>query len=205
MIAAPDRFLLARRALAASSVVLAGWIASSNSQAQTWLGPVGNGGYWSTSSNWVGGVAPTNDGTANVVFSESSDSTASVLDMNWNVASVLFNTTPGEGASGGVEAQGVITAYSLGTTTLTVQQGITNNDTGAITIVPTIDVAQTQTWNTGSGGLIVNGITGAGGINKTGSVRTEHLGRHGQRAKWRQPGTQQQHGDTERRRTELRL
>lgn len=145
----------------ASSLSAAASVTNANSGGTfTWLSPTGTGGYWSNASNWVGGVAPTNDGTSNVVFSQSSNSTASVLDMNWNVATVLFNSTPGQGSTGGIDTQGVIANPSLGATTLTIQQGITNNSATAISIFPTINVAQTQTWDTGSGGLIVYGITG---------------------------------------------
>ena len=167
MPAAPHCWVSARRVCTVSSIALACWITRFDAHAQTWLGPVGTGGYWSNTANWVGGVTPTNDGTANVVFSQSDNSVASVLDKNWNVASVLINLTPGRGSTGGVDAQGIIAKYSLGSTTLTVQQGIKNTYSGAISIFPTINVAQDQTWDTGSGGLIVYGISGTGQINKT--------------------------------------
>jgi hypothetical protein len=75
---------------------------------------------WITATNWVGDVAPVNNGTANVIFAGTVDSNPGPnLDQNWNVNSLTFNNTAG--------------AFVLGSTlgfTLTIQGGgITNNDT----------------------------------------------------------------------------
>ena len=111
---------------------------------------------------------PANNGTANVVFSQSNSGAGPELDKDWNVNSLAFNGTPGVG---------ILNYGSLGvsypnrpTTTLTLQQGITEAEsTAQVTVCPNIAVAQAQTWNIGSGGLVVFTLSGTGVVHKTGS------------------------------------
>lgn len=158
--------------LFATSLIVAGSAIMVPARAQTWMSTTYKAGeLWSDGTKWVGGVAPANDGTANVVFSGSNATNIAYLDANWNVDSVYFNSTSGLGAgSNSNPASG--DAYGV-TPTLTIQQGgITNASTYAITINPALALAQPQTWNVGTGGaLVVYNVSGAGTLNKTGAEK----------------------------------
>jgi autotransporter-associated beta strand protein len=128
--------------------------------AQTWDGtnyPTSN---WSVSSNWTGGL-PTNNGTANVIFS--SGNVAANLDANWNISTLTFSggSYPG-------------TPFLSGTNTLTLQSGLTSSFAQSgfpeVSLAANINVATSQTWNITTSDLPVTGtISGAGSITKSGN------------------------------------
>src|SRR3990172_1809061 len=128
----------------------------SSANAQTWDGGGAAGGNldWITGTNWVGDIAPVNDGTANVIFAGLIDNNPGPnLEANRNVNSVVFNNPAG--------------AFVLGSTggfTLTIQGGgITNNDTSGETINHALALGTAQSWNASPGGLIFNGAVNNGG------------------------------------------
>ena len=82
----------------------------------TWNGGGGNDN-WSTGANWDGGNAPSNDGSADIVFDGGTRLTPS-LDANCSVRSLTF-------ASGA----GAFTLGGSSTLTISGTAGITNNDT----------------------------------------------------------------------------
>ena len=120
--------------------------------AQTWTGNSSNA--WSNPSNWSGGL-PSNNGTANVVFTQGSAS----LDANWNIGTLNLS---GRGS------------ILSGSNTLTIQSGLTSSivqtGTPEIPLGVNINLAGVQTWNITTSDLPVTGIiSGTGGITKTGS------------------------------------
>src|SRR5262245_39434689 len=89
-------------------------LASSVSRAAvfTWDGGGANDN-WSTAANWVGDVAPANNGSADVVFAGSTRLTPNV-NANWDILSLSFAA----GAS----------AFTVGGSQLTIEGGgISNN------------------------------------------------------------------------------
>src|SRR5687767_6042226 len=66
-------------------MLMAGWCAA---QPVTWNGRAGDDN-WSTDFNWNDGAAPSNDGTADVVFA-GSVRPRPYVDANWSVNSVGF-------------------------------------------------------------------------------------------------------------------
>jgi hypothetical protein len=93
------------------SVVLI--VAATGAMAATfeWKGPTS--GNWSTATNWVGDVAPDNDGTADIVFTNIAVSGLnSDVDINWNVNSLTYAL--GVNQSMNLRITGSATALSVG-------------------------------------------------------------------------------------------
>ena len=113
---------------------------------------------WSTGPNWDSGVAPANNGTANITFSGSNRPTP-MADAPWNVQSMVFANLG--------------TAFQLSGSGLTLQTGgLSNQNTTAgrpVTISNTIAVAGAQTWRTAGNN---NSITVLNG-NLTGGVGSD--------------------------------
>ena len=126
-------------------------LAACPATAQIWNGGGGDN-KWSTGTNWVGGIAPLNLGTAAVAFAGSTRLTPD-MDANWNILSLTFNSGAG--------------AFSLGSTgnfTLTIQNGgLTNNSTSTETINNAITLGAAQTWSATSGNLVFGGNIANGG------------------------------------------
>ena len=123
--------------------------------AQTWDGGGAPGGNldWITGTNWVGDIAPVNNGTANVVFAGTIDNNPGPnLNQNWNVNSLVFN------------AAGAFALGSTGSFTLTVQGGgITNSGVNTQMINHALALGAAQSWNASPGGLIFSGAVNNGG------------------------------------------
>jgi autotransporter-associated beta strand protein len=135
---------------------------------QTWRTVSGTN--WSTAANW-GGVLPSQDGTADLVFSAVGDPSLTrgdtTLDADWNVRSLFWNSTALDSGN----------AYIRGSSTLSLQNGLTNASGGHVTISPNIVVPTAQVWNdnsltsnnSGPGTTVIGVISGNGSITKTGN------------------------------------
>ena len=142
----------------------------------TWNGGGANAN-WSTGGNWVGGVAPTNNGTAAIMLAGAIRLTPNV-DTNWDISSLTFSNTAG--------------AFVLGGSALNIRAGgVTNNSANAQTVNNAITLATNQTWNATVGTITFNGninnvtnlltiagnfnsflagvMSGTGGFTKTGT------------------------------------
>jgi len=107
---------------------------------------------WSTPENWVGNVAPPNDGTADIVMTGTTRPTPNV-DTAWSINKLSF--------TGGT--------FTLGGSQLTVGAGglASTGGTGPQTINNAIAVNGNQTWtaNSATRALVVNGnLTGTSTI-----------------------------------------
>jgi len=112
--------------------------------ASVWDGG-GSDNNWSTAQNWTSNVAPTNDGTADVVMDGTTRLTPNI-DVPWNVNSLTFSTNSG--------------SFALGGGPLTVGAGgITNQNQISYGPGPSlgcqIALGADQTWNTGQGNFEV--------------------------------------------------
>ena len=116
---------------------------------------------WTNGGNWVGNTAPAPGASADIAFTSTpTTATASTVDTNYTINSLAFQTgTP---------------AYTIGNdnTTLTINSGgITDASANQQNLQVTIALGAAQTWNVSdpNGLLYVQaGITGTGGITKTG-------------------------------------
>jgi hypothetical protein len=105
----------------------------------TWDGGGTTNDNWSTAANWVGDVAPPNDGTAAIVFSGATRLTPAV-NANWSIQSLSFDAGAG--------------AFKLGGNQLTIDSGgITNNSPSLQAISDPIVLGSGQTWNASSAAL----------------------------------------------------
>ena len=116
--------------------------------AQTWDGG-GTNNNWTTTTNWVGDLAPLNNGTANLAFGGVTRLTPNV-DTPWAINSLSFNAGAG--------------TFTIGGSTFTNGVGgITNNDADIQTINNTLTLGAAQTWTAAAGALRFGGnITNAG-------------------------------------------
>src|SRR5258706_226343 len=118
-------------------------VAASGTFAQTWNG-LGANDNWQTIANWIGNVAPVNNGTANVIFAGTTRLTPNV-DAVYNINSIIFNNTSGAFSIGG-------SALALG------GGGVINNDADMQTINSSINVNATQIWAANFGPLTFNSL-----------------------------------------------
>lgn len=123
-------------------------------QAQTWDGG-GTANFWTAGANWIGDVAPLNNGLADIIFAGTTR-LSPVLDQNYSVHSITF-----------AENAGVFNLTSSTNIHLDLGSGgITNNSTqaqiinmGSWVTLPvnpadiTISLAADQTWNAANGNL----------------------------------------------------
>ncbi|MGC9941922.1 MAG: autotransporter-associated beta strand repeat-containing protein [Verrucomicrobiota bacterium] len=115
-----------------------------------WNG-AGTNANWSTSSNWAGDVAPTNNGTAAIVLSGTNNLSPNV-DTAWSISSLTISNGAG--------------AFLLGGSMLTIGSGgITNGSANGQIINNPIALANNQTWN-----ALSNQITFNGNINKASNL-----------------------------------
>lgn len=132
---------------------------------------------WSNAANWVGGVAPANNGTATIVLAGTSQLTPTV-DVAWDISSLTFSNSAG--------------AFTLRGSALTIRAGgVTNNSASSQVISNAITLFTNQTWNAAAGSLTIAGnvnnvtnlltisgsfnsslsgvLSGTGGLTKTGA------------------------------------
>jgi fibronectin-binding autotransporter adhesin len=145
-----------------------------SASAQTWNGGSATTNNWTDGNNWIGLVAPANNGTANLIFGGATRLTPNV-DVGYSINSITFNNTAG--------------IFTIGGSTLAMGPGgITNNDADTQTINSSININATQNWGAISGPLtfnslmsinasnivVFNAVTGnsiiSGGIAGTGSL-----------------------------------
>src|SRR4051812_15100744 len=98
--------------------------AAQGASAQTWNGGGANDN-WQTGANWIGLVAPVNNGTAKLIFGGVTRLTPNV-DVVYSINSITFNNTAGAFNIGG-------SALALG------GGGVTNNDADMQTINSSIN------------------------------------------------------------------
>ncbi|MBU6411918.1 MAG: hypothetical protein KGS45_00450 [Planctomycetes bacterium] len=146
--------------------------------AQTWHGASVTTNNFNDGANWVGGVAPVNNGTANLIFGGTTR-LSPVVNVAYDVNSVTFNNTAG--------------AFNISPGTILAIRGggITNNDLTTQTFSCPITVSASQNWTTASGSLTINNnvalnanltlnapvgsitfsglVTGAGALTKSGN------------------------------------
>ena len=123
---------------------------------------------WSEGANWVGGGAPTNDGTKNIVFGASSRY-APQVDVPWAVNSIVF----GSGRTSNYELQG--SELTIGAGGIEARDGASR----AATLGNAITLAASQTWRqfATTNLLRINGLIALGG--QTLSVTSEYPGSGG--------------------------
>ena len=116
--------------------------------ANTWDGG-GNNSNWSHQNNWNGNTSPANNGTADLIFS-GSNRTSNTMDAAWSINSLAFSSTAGN--------------FTItGSNSLTIRNGITDNDAGTQTLDVSTILSGSQTWTSNSGSLVI----GALGTNRT--------------------------------------
>lgn len=120
--------------------------------AQTWNGLGGNDN-WQTNANWSAGLAPVNNGTANVFFGGATRLTPNV-DVAYNINSLTFNNTAGANL------------FTISGSALTIGAGgVTNNDADNQTINSSVIVNAPQSWSAGFGTLTFNSAIGLNASN----------------------------------------
>ena len=120
--------------------------------AYTYWDGAGTAANLGTAANWQGNVAPTNDGNANVVFTDQ-DFAAGGGDLNPNLeVNWFFNSLSFAGGS----------SFTLGSTNnrgLNLGSGLTQNSTAAQTIAVPTFLTDDQTWSFASGAGALNFTT----------------------------------------------
>ncbi len=119
--------------------------------------------YWSNGSNWAGNTAPAPNGNADIVFTPTpSTATTSTVDANYTINSLTFQAgTP------------AYTIDNANNATLTINGGgITDASANNERLFPVpVVLGAAQTWNVSDPNGILeirSGITGTGGLTKTG-------------------------------------
>jgi len=141
-------------------LLLVAWAPAPWAWSQTAWQSGGSDANWSNASNWANGL-PSNDGTTTVIFSDAG-STAPVLDTNWNVYGVTFDSTAqlytiaNSGSTLTIGAGGITDNQSAGTETIAALLNFNSGVTSAISVV--------------SGGTLwLQGGSGSGDLTKTGA------------------------------------
>jgi autotransporter-associated beta strand protein len=133
---------------------------SASAATYTWTGAAGDGAF-ANPANWNGGVAPAEDGTATVVFTDAGAGTVQ-LPGNANLSQIQFQNT-------------AATQYkfvSSGVSVLTLQNGVTASGGGSDTFTSsvTIKVSTYQHMAIASGTVEFDGtLIGSGSLEKTGA------------------------------------
>jgi len=127
------------RLTALTCAAAVGLMGSSWASAQTWDAGGGTNNSWTQPTNWVGNIAPANDGTADIVFDTDFNANQSDINIAFDI-----NTLTVEGTAGGI----------VGGVGLTIQNGVIANGPGTNFSVP-ITLGNSQTWafTTFTGGI----------------------------------------------------
>lgn len=163
------KFLNAMLAVGALTTVI-----SPNAVAQTWK--VQSGSAWSTNANWVGGTAPTNDGTAHLVFADRANNFRihgrSTLDTSWDVATIQWTPESLESGENLISVPVNVTPAL----TLTVREGLTNASGGHVRLEPALHLPTSQTWNSTADLSVAENVTATGSLTVTGGGTVSLLG-----------------------------
>jgi fibronectin-binding autotransporter adhesin len=123
---------------------------------QTWGGGSLSDDNWSTTANWLSGIAPQNGDS--VIFAGTTRLTPN-MDNSYTLGALTFNNTAG--------------SFVIGTannSTLTMTGGVTNNSANVQTLNVPINLNSTQPFITATANLILNNVvSGAGGLTKAGN------------------------------------
>lgn len=112
---------------------------------------------WSATTPWSGGVAPANDGTADLTFTDLVNPLSSTVNVNWSVHSLTFLNN-GLGTAGYTLAAGAGASLTIGA------GGITQSEnTGESFTVPLIASAS-QTWNLNNAGGSLQSVVMSGNM-----------------------------------------
>jgi fibronectin-binding autotransporter adhesin len=144
-----------------------------------WAWRTENGMNWSQPANW-GGTLPSNDGTADLVFSQIGSMSGrgkTFLDVDWNVRSLTWNPVSLDNGLAYIHTP-VTPPFTLPVTTLTVHTSVTNGSGGRVEIHPNLVLGGAVTFHdTGSsptpvsnqpGTFVLGPVLGSGSIQKTG-------------------------------------
>jgi len=151
----------------------------------TWSGA--SNSTWTVSSNWVGGVVPVSTNTTDIIISGTANVGLMVAGAaNWNLRSLTFDAsndattrfsmTPTANAN--QVARSMTFSSDSGNATLTVESGSTGNKTidrvgtinpATITLSNSLDVIHNGSGLLTLGNATNASVTGAGGINKSGT------------------------------------
>jgi autotransporter-associated beta strand protein len=132
-------------------------IAPSLHGANTWDGG-GNNSNWGNRNNWNGNTSPSNDGSADLIFSGSMRP-SNTMDAAWNINSLNFSST-------------LVNFTITGNNALTIRNGITNNTTGTQTLNVSTILSGSQTWTSNSGSLVIGGLAGNRTLTNNGHTLT---------------------------------
>jgi autotransporter-associated beta strand protein len=131
-----------------------------NAATDVWNGNGANEN-WSTSLNWVGGLAPGYAGDSLVFAGASAGKTTPNLDLNYSVKALTFDPTAGN-----------FNISSADSSTLTLAgSGVVNNSANAQTLNVPITMSAAETFNAAAGDIIVDGSIADNGLGlaKTGN------------------------------------
>jgi fibronectin-binding autotransporter adhesin len=125
----------------------------------TWDGNAnGNKNSWSDSANWNPNSVPANNGTSDLIFS-GSNRLSHTMDSAWNIKSLTFSNNAGN--------------FTItGTDTLTIGNGVTNNDAGTQTLNMDIALGGAQTWTSSTGLLVIGSEAANRSITNSGHTLT---------------------------------
>jgi len=138
-----------RRLWAAMAVMLLCLRASAG--VYTWIGSAG--GNWHDGTKWLGGTPPPADGTADLHFTNATDT--STITTNWaGGTNGAVNSLTFDGTGSGVTTLSPGTAFGA----LTIGSGgITNNSTGVQKVGVNLIAGTSQTWNFGGSHINITG------------------------------------------------
>ena len=152
----PTRRTSAAILAAAAALVAVTGAAPARGGTFTWTGGDPTYGYLTLGDNWVGGVAPPSNGTADLVFGSANPHGFVPTDPNgFSIDSVTFNA-----------ASPSYTVAGLSGKTLTVGGGgITDAATAAQAVTEPVALSADQSWNVSAGG---GSLSVTGGVNTGG-------------------------------------
>jgi len=129
---------------------------------EIWTGGGSPNNNWVTGANWLSGLGPIYGDLLN--FAGTIQTNVN-METSYTIGSITFSNNAGP-----------FTITNNGANTLTLNGGVTNNSANPQTLGMTINVNSVQTFNAAAGNIIItNVITGAGGVNATGTATTTNV------------------------------
>src|SRR6267143_4628583 len=141
----PEGGFMSRRFWVCTLVVFAGWatvgFAAPPPGTSIWDGG-GSDNKWSTGLNWADNVAPTHDGSANIIMAGTVQLVGPFVDSPWSITSLTFDPSAG--------------AFSVTGFTLSIDRtGITNNSVNFQTINSPVELRGPSQWNAAAGPMLL--------------------------------------------------